>query len=214
MMRFRDFLINKLYEDGVDVRLNTEATAQLLEQMKPDYVLCAVGSDPIIPRIPGLAEFSLTPQQLIGKAGSEGEHVIIIGGGLSGCEMGLSYAEEGKHVTIIEMQKTLASQANHIHGPAIQETLERLAERMTLLTETTCVSVSEGAVEVKDKDGVTHVVRGDTIINALGLRPRRALVEELRKADVPFFEPIGDCVDLTQVRGAVHNGYYRAMDIR
>ena len=214
MMRFRDFLIRKVYDDGVEVRLNTEVTRQMLEEMKPDYVLCAVGSDPLIPRIPGLAEFALTPHQLIDKAGSEGQNIVIIGGGLSGCEMGLSYAEEGKHVTIIEMQKKLAAQANHIHGPAIQETLQRLADCMTLMTETTCVSVSEGRVEVLDKDRQPLTVYGDTIINALGLRPRRNLVEELRKADVPFFEPIGDCYDLTQVRGAVHNGYYRAMDIR
>lgn len=214
LMHFKNFLIRKVNEDGVDVRLNTEATAQMLEEMQPDYVLCAVGSDPVVPRIPGLAENAKTAAQVAAHTGPIGDKVIIIGGGLSGVEMGLSYAEEGKHVTVIEMADKVAAQANHIHGPAIAETMVRLADNITCLTKTACMSVLPGGVEVKDPDGSLRVIEGDFIINALGLRPRYKAVEELRKADVPMFEALGDCVELSQVRGAVRNGYYRAMDIR
>lgn len=214
LIKFKDFLIRKVIEKGVDVRLNTEATVPLLESLHPDYVLCAVGSEPIVPRIPGLAENSMTAKQLADYTGSIGDRIILIGGGLSGCEMGLSYAEEGKHVTIIEMAPAVASQANHIHGPAIQETLERLKDNITCLTNTKCISVKPGVVEVEDIQGKRYEIEGDRIINALGQRPLSKVAENLRTADVPTFEVLGDCQDLAQVRGAVHGGYYRAMDIR
>jgi len=213
LTRYKDYLIRQVEKKGVDVRLHTEATRELLESLAPDYVLCAVGSDPIVPPIPGLKENSVTAQQIFETGDPEGDRVVLIGGGLTGCEMGLSYAEQGRHVTVIEMADRVAAQANHMHGPAIFETMERLKDNITCLVNTKCISVSPGAVEIEDGSG-RRVIEADCIVNALGLRPRRALVNELAQADVPAFEAFGDCVELAQVRGAVHNGYYRALDIR
>lgn len=213
LMRYKDFLIRKVLESGIDVRLNTAATAELIESLHPDYVLCAVGSEAVVPPIPGLAENSMTAKQLSDYTIDIGDRIIIIGGGLSGCEMGLSYAEEGKHVTVIEMAPEVAIQANHIHRPAILETIERLQDNITCLVNTKCVRVSPGAVEIEGEAG-TQTVGADLIINALGQKPRHALVEELSKSNVPIFETFGDCDELAQVRGAVHGGYYRALDIR
>ncbi len=214
LIRFKDFLISKVYEYGVDVKLNTDATVELIESMKPDYVICAVGSEPVIPPIPGLKENSMTAKQLYTYTGEIGDRVILIGGGLSGAEMGLSYAELGHHVTVIEMMDKIAAQANHIHGPAIEETMLRLKDNITCLTKTKCLSVGKGYVEVQGPDGNVYKIEGDFIINCLGQRPRKALAEELRKADVPMFETVGDCYELAQVRGAVQSGYFRALDIR
>ena len=214
LLKFRDYLIRRTYETGVDVMLKTEVTADLLTAVKPDYVICAVGSEPVIPPIPGLKENSMTAKQLYTYKGKIGDRVVIIGGGLSGAEMGLSYAEEGHHVTVIEMMDKIAVQANHIHGPAIAETMERLKDNITCLTNTKCTAVKPGAVEVIDKDGKPAVIEGDFIINCLGQRPRYKLAEELRKADVPMFETVGDCYELAQVRGAIQSGYFRALDIR
>ena len=112
------------------------------------------------------------------------------------------------------MMDKIAVQANHIHGPAIEETMERLKDNITCLTNTKCTAVKPGAVEVIDKDGNPAVIEGDFIINCLGQRPRYKLAEELRKADVPMFETVGDCYELAQVRGAIQSGYFRALDIR
>lgn len=213
LMKYKEYLIRQVIKRGVDVRLNTEATKEMLEALAPDYVLCAVGSDAIIPPIPGLKENSMTAQQIYKQGEKKGDRVVLIGGGLTGCEMGLSYAAQGRHVTIIEMADQVAVQANHIHRPAIFETMEQLKDNITCLVNTKCVSVRPGVVEVEDSTG-RHVIEADFIINALGLRPRYSIVNELAEADVPVFEAFGDCVELTQVRGAVHNGYYRALDIR
>ena len=214
LMTFKDYLIRQVSKNGVDIRLNTTADKYMLESLHPDYVLCAVGSEPIVPPIPGLAENAMTAKQLASFEGEVGHEVVLIGGGLSGAEMGLSYAELGHHVTIIEMTSKIAAQANHMHGPAIEETMERLKDNLTLLTSTKCVSVKPGAVEVEGPDGQRYDVKGDLIINCLGQRPRSKVAAELAKADVPIFEILGDARELAQVRGAVYGGYFLAMDIR
>ncbi len=213
LMGYKNFLEYQCKKTGVDIRLNTEATKEMLEALEPDYVLCAVGAEALIPPIPGLKENARTPRQVAEYKGKVGDRVILIGGGLSGAEMGLSYAEEGYHVTVIEMAPEVAAQANHIHKPAIFETMERLKDNITCKTNTKCVAVKENGVEVEGPEG-KYFIEGDFIINALGVRPRYKLVEELAAADVPMFDSFGDCKELKQVRGAVHDGYYRAMDIR
>lgn len=214
LMVFKDYLIRQVCKNGVDVRLNTEADKYLIESLHPDYVLCAVGSEPVIPPIPGLRENAMTVKQLAEYKGEVGHDVVLIGGGLTGAEMGLSYAELGHHVTIIEMFPKIAAQANHMHGPAIEETMERLKDNLTLLPSTKCMAVKPGAVEVEGPDGKRYDVKGDMIINCLGQRPRSKVAAELAKADVPMFEILGDARELAQVRGAVHSGYYYALDIR
>ena len=213
LLAYRDHMIKKVMSCGIDVRLNTEATVELLNSLAPDVVLCAVGAEPIVPPIPGLKEHSMTAKQLHYYEGKIGERVVIIGGGLSGCEMGLSYARQGHRVTVVEMGPKIAPQANHIHRPAILEVMEELSDNIRCLVNTKCVKVEPNGIEVEDKDG-RHFIEADTIINALGMRPRYELVEQLAKCNAPFFEAFGDCSELAQVRGAVHGGYYRAMNIR
>ena len=213
LMVYRDHMISKVLSSDVDVRLNTEATAELLKSLEPEVVLCAVGAEPVVPPIPGLKENSLTAKQLYSYKKELGDRIIIIGGGLSGCEMGLSYADEGHHVTVVEMGPQIASQANHIHRPAILEVMERLSDNISCLVNTKCVSVASNGIEVEDCGGM-HFLEADIIINALGQKPIFNIVEQLAKCDAQVFESFGDCSELSQVRGAVHGGYYRAMSIK
>ena len=213
LMRYMAFMISQTLAMEIDVRLNTNANAQIIESFDPDYALCAVGSEPVIPPIPGLAENSITAAQLSSPDMIAGDKVVILGGGLTGCETGLSFAAQGKHVTVIEVLPQVASQANHIHRAAILETMNLYKDYIICLVNAECVSVFPGSVEIEGKDG-KRTVKADLIINALGQRPRSDLVAQLSRCNVPMFEAFGDCVALSQVRGAVHAGYYRAMDIR
>lgn len=213
LMTFRDYLIRQVIKSGVDVRLNTEADKYLIETLHPDYVLCAVGSEAVVPPIPGLKENARTAEQISAYTGEIGDRIVLLGGGLTGVEMGLSYAEQGYHVTIIEMMPAVAAQANHIHSPAIFETMERLKDNITCMVNTKCMNVNPDSVEVIGPDGPA-TIPADFIVNALGQLSRSKLAAELAKAKVPMFEIFGDCRELAQVRGAVHSGYYSAMDIR
>ncbi len=72
---------------GIDVRLNTPVTAELIRQLKPDAVFNCVGSSPIIPSIPGSSLPNVVESHDIidGKVKVSG-NVVIIGGGMVGLE--------------------------------------------------------------------------------------------------------------------------------
>lgn len=213
LIAYRDRMIHLVGKHKVDVRLNTEATINLLNELNPDAVFCAIGADPSVPPIPGLAENAHTMRQIREQQLELKGNIVILGGGLTGCETGLSFAAGGQHVTIVEKAHECASQANHLHRPAILKAMNGLSDRICCLVNTKCVEVTTRGVMVEDSSGM-RFLNADFIINALGQTPKHALVEELSKCDAPIFEAFGDCVTLGQVRGAVHNGYYRAIDVK
>lgn len=86
---------------NVAIRLNEKALPETIKKEMPDVVILATGSDPLIPKIPGVENAILAEDVLSGKA-NVGSSVVIIGGGLVGCELALELASKGKKVTIVE----------------------------------------------------------------------------------------------------------------
>lgn len=209
---YKNRLIHLVHKRGIPCVLGTEVTAELLDALEPDVVLCAVGADPLLPPIPGLRENAFTPRQVYEQGLRPGGNIVILGGGLTGVEEGLSLAEQGNHVTVIEMSGEAAAEANAIHKPSIHTNLERLRDNITCLLNTKCTEVLPGAVRVTDESG-SREIPADFILNALGQRPNSETVEALAACRAPFFEAFGDCAELGQLRGAVHGGFYRAIDV-
>ena len=101
----------------------------------------------------------LVPKDLPEREKTLGERIVIIGGGLTGCEVGLHYAEIGKQVVVVEMGPALAPEANHIHRPAILETIERLKDNITCLVNTRCTAVTSEGLETEGPDGKRFIRR-------------------------------------------------------
>lgn len=92
---------------GVEIRLNTEATKELLEKEAPDAVIIAAGSSPLVPPIPGIHGENVTiVNNYYLEKEKVGDEVVVLGGGLAGCEAAIHLAQEGKKVTIVEMGGT------------------------------------------------------------------------------------------------------------
>ena len=85
---------------GVDVRLNTPVTPELIEEIKPAAVFNCIGATPLIPKIPGAegAHVANSHDVLAGKVKPTGK-VVIIGGGMVGMEVAELLAEQGCTVT-------------------------------------------------------------------------------------------------------------------
>jgi len=101
---FRDYLERQIKRLGVKVTLNKEIKAEDVEDAKPDVAVVATGINSFIPDILGINKTNtlLAEEALSGKS-EIGEKVIVIGGGLVGCETAHYLAEKGKRVTIIEV---------------------------------------------------------------------------------------------------------------
>ena len=89
----------------IEVRFNTTLTKELAEKENADMIICAVGSEPIIPPIPGLKDSDKVVglESLHTPVPQVGQKVVIIGGGLIGSETAVYLDSLGKEVSIVEM---------------------------------------------------------------------------------------------------------------
>ncbi|SKA97974.1 2,4-dienoyl-CoA reductase [Caloramator quimbayensis] len=208
LRRYKESLKVRLKRLGVKVELNTEATFELLKDKKPDAVICAVGSEPIVPKINGIenAKHALFVYEEPKKVG---KRVIMIGGGLVGCEIGYHLAEKGHDVLIVEMFDDIARDAYPSHKEALMLILEK---SLRIRTGVVCTRIYPNGIIVKDKDGKEIFYEADTVVYAVGMKPKKDVVESLRSS-VAMFRAIGDCVKPAKVLEAVRDGMFAAMDI-
>ena len=102
-------IIVRCQNAGVGLRCNTEADEETLRSLSPDTIIVATGSNPLVLPIPGLADCGyITAQELLDGKKEAGKKVLVVGGGMVGCEAAEYLAERGHQVGIIEMKDVIA----------------------------------------------------------------------------------------------------------
>lgn len=208
---FLDWQIHMLKKLGVKVLLSTEATPELVKSMEPDAVLSAVGADPFRLPVPGIDGANVITAEeayhLVKVGGKLGDDLVVLGGGLVGCETGLFLAAEaGKKVTILEMLPDVALEEMYLTRDAL---VDRLREHTTLVTSARCTGITPTGVSY-EKDGQQDTILCDTVVLSAGMRPRQDLAEQFC-ACAPFFVSIGDCAKAANVRNATRTAYDAAV---
>ena len=202
---FLDYMIRTVDKLPVKVRLNTEASKALILLEAPDLLLVAAGAEPYIPESLNLSHPSVfwSGDVHIGKI-TTGNKVVIIGGGMIGCETALVLAKEGKNVTIIEMRNALAVDLNLVTRIHLLDLLEQ--HNVDVQTNTVFKEISaEGNVKVVT-DGVEKVITADTVLVSIGLTPRKDIAEKFSGL-VPEIRSIGDCVKAQRVMQAISTAF-------
>jgi 2,4-dienoyl-CoA reductase-like NADH-dependent reductase (Old Yellow Enzyme family)/thioredoxin reductase len=201
----------RMQKAEVEVRLNTEVTEALVEDVAPDVLVLAVGATPIIPAIPGLEDPTVVVANDLSEAESRmGERVVIMGGGLVGCEAAVHLAQQGKRVTVVEMTADIALEANVRQRPILLDMLQRLKVRVE--TGMRGVEVKESGLLCVDGEGAEKQIAADTIVCAVGQRPLREVVNRFLDA-APEVVQVGDCVKARSVTQAIRRGYWAGLDI-
>jgi NADPH-dependent 2,4-dienoyl-CoA reductase/sulfur reductase-like enzyme len=208
LRRFRDCLIARCRRLGVKFQLGTTATKAYIAQMQPDAVICAVGSSPAKPDIPGI-EYAHHALFCYDRPNDVGGRVVMIGGGLIGCETGYWLSGTGHQVHVLELRDGLALDANDSHRRAL---LPRMEKTMTWDCNATVTEITPTGVKFQDRDGQERFVEADTVLYAVGQRPNTQAADALRGA-CDWFVPVGDCVQARQVKQATYEGFCAAMDI-
>lgn len=195
---------------GVEIRLNTEVTPAYAAKEKPQALIIAAGSRPFVPPIKGLdGDNVIIVNQYYKEKAKVGNHVIVFGGGLAGCECAIHLGQEGKEVELIEMRPALAPDANVRHRPLLLAQVEKYVH---VHTQYKGLEVTPEGVLCQDPQGQRILVPGDTVICALGQRSRTDVVEALRDS-APFVRVIGDAAKVSTITNAVYWGYWAALDI-
>ncbi len=208
---FKNMLIMEVLEDNhIEVKLNTIADKAIMDEFNPDYVVIAVGARPVTPNIPGI-EKAMDGLSVYESMERVGNKVVLIGGGLVGCEVGLHLAREGREVTIIEQNKMMAFETFGYYRNALLDEMDKRGIKQML--DTKCLAIKEDCVVVVNESG-EQIVSADTVIHSVGMKSNTEEVEKLAglcKGRTSFI--VGDCEKPGKLGDAVRAGYMAAMNM-
>jgi len=201
---FVDYLYRQLQEKGVDIRLNTKPTGQVIESIDPEVIITATGALPLIPAIPGAnLDIVITYYDALIHAEKVGNNVVIVGGGMVGCEVADFLAERSKKVTIVEQLEDIALDIE------VTDRTHKLSKlRNAGVTMMTKAPVKEITKEgpIVEKNGKSKVIAADTVVLAIGMKSDRELLETLASGKVEVYA-IGDCVVPRRIVEATLHGF-------
>ncbi len=207
---FKNYLVRQIEKSNVKVCLNTAATPAMLRKEEYDAVIAAVGSEPIVPRIPGADSKNVVyAKDVYGNEASLGKNVVVIGGGEVGVETGMQLAEKGHQVTLLEMQDMLAPDAVPIHYYIMfKEAWEKLSNFKPIVNAK-CTGISDKGVTYIDKKGTKHTVKADTVVIAAGMKAKSDLALKFYGTGDRFYI-IGDCDKAGNVQKAMRSAFSTA----
>ncbi len=198
LARWYEVQLQKL---NVPVRLKKEVTAEDVLNGGYDAVIVATGSTPKVFSL-GDDAHTFTAAEVLMKEKDCGEHTVVIGGGLVGCETALWLAQHGKKVTVVEaLDKILA-----VNGPlchANKDMLERLIpyNGIEVVTGAKAKGYHDGILSVECADG-ERTIACDSVILSVGYKEENALYHEL-EFKVPEIYLLGDAKKVSNIMYAI-----------
>ncbi len=205
-----DYLSTAMRKAGVKVYLDQEVNPKMVEKIKPDVVLAALGSSPIALNVPGADSKNVVQATdvLAGHA-KVGEQVLIIGGRLVGLTTALFLAQRGKKVSVVTRRK-IARDVMHNSKLVFQELL--LENNVRLFPYCTPESITPEGVncwwdsgEPPEKEPVFFFLKADTIVLAVGAVNNSRLAD-LISSIIPETYKIGDCSGKRSIFTAMREG--------
>ena len=200
-------LASRARKAGVEIRLKSDVSQALIEKEKPDVLIMATGSSSLIPNIPGVADPNVVlAEDVLTGARTVSGNVIIVGGGMVGCETAEFLLERTKgvtQVTVIEMLNRMADNVSPTYRPFFLARLKK--EGIKMETNTLVQEITKEGVKVEQK-GVASFFKGDAVVLAVGFKSNQTLDEKTR-AKIPEVYEIGDCAKPRMIKDAIEEGF-------
>lgn len=197
---------------GVRYHYNAEMAESALKELEADCVILATGSQPLVPRIPGLdpEKILLANQILDGKTVVHDENVLILGGGLVGCETAEFLHQYHNRITIVDMVDKLAKEAPKRPRAVLMERLEKAGVKAQL--DTKIAEILPDGIRA-EKNGQELVLGGfTTLVLSLGCRNYNPLEEAAKKSFREVYVT-GDAVRARDAKQAIYQAAKLALTI-
>ncbi len=204
--------IAKCEEYGVKMIMNTEVTPAMVAEAKPDAVIVATGSNPLVLPIPGINDTGVihAGDLLDGKA-SVGKKVLVVGGGMVGCEVADFLGELGHEVTVIELRDQLGPDVIPEHRKFLMKDFETY--KVQGVTGAKVAQFFTDGVSYTLADGTEGRLEGfDNVVLAMGYRNNDTISEEIKKIVAETYV-IGDAVKARKALDATAEGLNAALEI-
>ena len=203
--RYISFLINQIGKSSVTVKLGVRATPGIIKSGGYDAVISAIGSEPVIPPIPG-AENAITAIEAHRAEAGLGESVVIIGGGQVGVELAIHLSMSGKKATVLEMQRDFAPDASRTQKGELAAEIRNSGVK--IINFAVCTAIEPGKV-IYNHDGVVKSIETDNIILAVGMKARTNESDSFM-GTAASFASAGDCNEPRTIEWATKEGHYAA----
>ena len=222
------YMMKKL---DIDIRLNTIATTEEIKAENPDDIIVATGATAFELNLPGIkSDKVISAVDLLRGRKKAGQKVAVIGGGLTGCEIAYELAEEGHEVTVVEMQKEILQVPGlcSANSDMLRELL--IYHDAKVIVNAKLQAITESGISIEQGEYVEttpklklyranfkelpvgeHQLECDSVVLAVGYTPNKSETEDYSEIAPSHF--IGDCEKVTNLMGAVWDGYEVAMKL-
>jgi len=225
------YLERQITKLGVKIRLGEEADLAIVERMKPDVVFLAVGGTPAMPEILGIdkphvisgGELHSRLKFFLRFFGPDtlrwlskfympiGKRVVIIGGGIQGCELAEFLTKRGRKVTIVDKEETMGKGLVMTMLEHLFIWFERKGVPM-IAGVREYVEITDKGLTIVDREGKRRTIEADTVVPALPLEPNTAFLRSL-EGKVPEVYAVGDCKEPLLIVDAVGTGCLTAIAV-
>ena len=134
-------------------------------------VVITTGSEPALPPVPGLDTVAPWTTNQATTAKQAPGHLVVLGGGVAGCELSQAWASLGSKVTVIENVERLLATFDPIAGELVAESMRESGIDVRLGVSVTGAERHLGGTVVVHLDDGSEVV-GDELLVAAGRQPR------------------------------------------
>ena len=188
LRQYKAYLIRQVGKAGVEVRLNTKATHEMLAAGGFDAVIAACGAIPKKLDIPGVSQENVyAPIDIFGHEDALGQRVLVVGGGETGAETAAHLRNVGKAVTVMTRQKRICDD----YESHAERVFRELLDGIPVIPQAQITKIEGNTVTYTDGSGAAQTVDVDSVVMASGVL---ANVDEcMQFADcAPQFFVVGD----------------------
>jgi 2,4-dienoyl-CoA reductase (NADPH2) len=224
------YLDRQVRKAGVDVRTGTKVTPATIDEVKPDVIIVATGGTHDIPKIPGISKMKVATSEKMHHMGKfvlqffspealrklsmipfamslfVRKDVVIMGGRLHGCQTAEYLLHLGRNITIVDegTEKDIGDGLLEVFiKPYLMYWLKD--HGVKFVTEVKYKEITGKGLVVTAKDGKEQLIKGDTIITALPLKPDTSFINSMKGKAKEVFA-IGDAENPGYIVDAIATG--------
>lgn len=212
--RLLDYYRYEMEHLGIDVKMETRVTEDMIRGAKADVIVLAVGSTirKLNLKCSDASKLTNAVDVLLGKKEC-GHKVVMVGGGLVGCETALWLAQKGKDVTVVEMLDTILSSGKpvpHMNKDMLLNLMKQA--NVKVITSSSLLEVTDEAAVIIGKDFRKRELPADTVVEAVGFTANNQLFKELY-GEVPNLYNVGDSEVASTIMDAIWTANEVALNI-
>jgi thioredoxin reductase len=197
---------------GVEIKYNTLATKSMLDELKPEIVICATGANAIFPKAFGGDNVCTVTDILNGNILLENKRVAVIGSGMTGLETSELLCKQGNRVTVVEMADEIAPCA---WFQQVDDAMPKLKNARTVFMPShKLLEIHSDSILLQNTKTKANVnVEVDFVVLSLGCKPDNDLFNDIKNLTSYKSYNIGDSVKVGRIANATESAYQLVQSI-